>query len=52
MAEFFQVLTVMAASAAIVLLIRHLMVRQNQIAQAHSQPPARRAAIQPPRPPE
>ena len=36
MAEFFQVLTMMAAPAAILLLIRHLIVRQNRIAQAPS----------------
>ena len=48
MAEFFQVLTMMAAPAAIFLLIRHLIVRQNRIAQATSQPPARGAGRQPP----
>jgi hypothetical protein len=52
MAEFFQVLTVMAASAAIVLVIRNPIVRQNRMARAPSQPPARAAGRQPPRPPE
>jgi hypothetical protein len=48
MAELVQVLTMMAAPAAILLLIRHLIVRQNRAAQAPSRPPARGAGRQPP----
>ena len=40
MAEFFQVLTMMAMPVAILLMIRHRIVRQNQIAQPPNQPPA------------
>lgn len=52
MAEFFQVLTMIAAPAAIFLLIRHLIVRQNRIAEATRQPPSRGAGRQPLTPPQ
>jgi hypothetical protein len=42
MAEFLQVLTMMAAPAGILLLIRYQIVRQNRMEQARSQPPVRR----------
>jgi hypothetical protein len=50
MAEFFPVLTMMAAPVAILLMIRHRTVRQNQIAQAPNQPPPRWGDGEPPTP--